>query len=44
MRYRIIDAETQEVINENLTFENEDEQIEAEEIAETLGFYFEEID
>ncbi len=44
MRFRLIDRETQEVINEEVTFEHEDEQIEMEEIAEHLGFYLEEIE
>ena len=44
MRYRLIDRETQEVIRNDITFDNEEEQLEYEEIAEHLGFYYEEVE
>jgi hypothetical protein len=43
MRYRLIDKETQEVMRDDITFDNEEEQLEYEEIAEHLGFYYEEM-
>ena len=43
MRYRLIDRETQEVMRDDITFDSEEEQLEHEEIAEHLGFYYEEM-
>lgn len=43
MRYRLVDKETHEVMRDDITFDNEEEQLEYEEIAEHLGFYYEEV-
>jgi hypothetical protein len=43
MKYRLIDKETEEILRDNITFDNEEEQLEYEEIAEHLGFYYEEM-